>query len=180
MILEHREAVSDRWQTHLDYCAETGLPPIFDVGSSATAMGGMPGVQALHQVAVDRADVLWPTVMMGGTGPLWLVALFHERPRTTPVKSPGVEVIYTAPDAATHLAAMSTVDEQRTSAFRKRPADLPPAIHWAYAPTSCPGAPVNWDSLPMTNFEPPVLGHGWLAWAGVAVALSALLIAFID
>ena len=32
----------------------------------------------------------------------------------------------------------------------------------------------------MTFFEPPVLGHGWLAWAGVAVALSALLIAFID
>jgi hypothetical protein len=86
---------------------------------------------------------------------------------------------YTAPDLASHSAALTTYDTRR-SAFRRRPADLPPAFQPLIAPaTQTANAPM--ETLPLAEAQTVLsIGRdGWVAWTTVAVAIILLAIALV-
>ncbi len=172
--------IATEWQGDLDASIETGEAPAFDLGAGATILGGIPGILAMEMLDGARRDSARPVAAGGGAGLLWLSGLVHRRPSDMPPKSPAIVTAYTGPDPATHLAAMTTLDLRRSS-FRRRPANLPPAMQPPFAPVSHPGAATAWESLPFWEAELPadVHGDGWAAWTAVVVAVALILIALI-
>lgn len=166
------------WQQELDLSLETGEAPVFDLGVSDTGLDGMAAALAVALLDAVRKDVSAPLAMAGGTGPLWLANLFHQRPATTPPHSPATTVAYTAPDLATHMAELQTLDT-RTSVFRRRPADLPPWVQTAAQPSSHPGAVQTWETFPLAAATLAARRDGWVAWSAVALAGALLLIALV-
>jgi len=169
-------AIDEAWQQELDLSLETGESPLFDVGASTGGLEGMNGVLALWRMDAGRRDLTAPVVTAGGMSGAWLAALHHVRPDDTPVRSPAIITAYTAPDIATHMAGQTLWDTRR-SAFRRRPADVPPWAHGAVVPEALPGAPAPWETLPLSVTARNGGRDGWLAWAGVVLAVALLLIA---
>jgi hypothetical protein len=97
-------------------------------------------------------------------------------PPNAPARTPPTITAYTAPDRATHLAALTTWDTRR-SAYHRRPQQLPPWVPLEAAPETNPAAPERWESIPLARFSTRTGRDGWLAWAGVVMAVALLLIA---
>ena len=169
-------AINEAWQQELDLSLETGESPLFDVGASTGGLEGMNGMLALWRMDAERRDLTAPVVTAGGMCGTWLAALHHSRPDDTPPRSPVTATAYTAPDVAAHMASQTLWDTRR-SAFRRRPAEVPPWAQPAVVPDAVPGAPVPWEALPLSAAVPSTGRDGWLAWAGVVLAIALLLIA---
>ncbi len=169
-------AIDAAWQQELDLTLETGESPLFDVGAMADGQEGMNGLLALWRMDAGRRDLTAPVVIAGGMSGTWLAALHHTRPDDTPARSPAIVTAFTAPDVATHLASQTLWDTRR-SAFRRRPAKVPPWAQPAVVPDAMPGASASWETL-LLSVEARMGGQdGWLAWAGVVLAVALLLIA---
>ncbi len=164
----------------LDLSLETGEAPVYDLGAGAGAFDGLAGALAANLLDAERSDTAMPLVAGGGSSGTWLIPLFHDRPANMPSRMPATATVFTGPDLATHAAAMTTWDVRR-SPFRRRPADLAPALQTLLAPRTRPGAALAGESLPLVESERPLAlrGDDWLAWAAVVAALVMVLIALL-
>jgi hypothetical protein len=189
-------ATVQQWQTELDASLETGETPVFYLGHGSSMLGELAGPLALQWLDEGRRDTRMPLAAGGGEAPFWLPALFHQRSADAPLLSPSTVFAFTAPDPATHAAALNTLDTRRWR-FRRRPADLPPGFQPTFIPYVQAG-PFAAESLPMQlvtaadlpNANAPengapspsaVLGErdGWVAWAAVVMTVALLLIALV-
>lgn len=173
------QPIARAWQVELDTGLETGEAPFFGLGPQQSILPGMAGLMALALVEAERDDTLAPVVVAGGTSPLWLAALLHDRPAHAPLGSPGVIAAYTAPDPATHCATLTTYDTRR-SVFRRRPAGLPPAFQPVVVPTT-QAANTPLEMLPLAEAQTSMAfgRDGWVAWTTVAAAVVLFALAFI-
>jgi hypothetical protein len=115
----------------------------------------------------------------------------HQRATDTPLLSPATVFCYTAPDRATHSAALTLLDTRR-SQFRRRPADLPPAFQPLFA-ANVQAGPFMGETLPLQLASPAAAPagaaaddlalsrgrDGWAAWTAVVAAVALLLIALV-
>ncbi len=180
-------AVADQWQADLDAGLETGETPLFYTGFGAGALGELAGPLALQWLDEERRDTRMPLAVGGGLAPFWLVALLHQRPPAAPLLSPASVFAFTAPDPATHVAALNLLDTRR-SHFRPRPAGLPPGFQPLFVAYVQAG-PFMAETLPLQlaspAFVPPITAEsadrrdGWVAWTAVVVAIALLLIALV-
>ena len=168
--------IATAWRETLDLSLETGEAPVYVIDAAAGGLAGMGAVLALALLDAQRKDLTAPLLAVGGAGPLWLAALWHTRPASAPARTPPVVTAYTAPDPATHLAALTAWDIRRP-AFHHRPDGLPPWVQPDAAPEANPAAPARWECSPLTPFAAGDGRDGWLAWAGVVTAVALLLIA---
>lgn len=168
--------IATAWRETLDFSLETGEAPVYTVDASADGLAGQSALLALTLLEAGRKDLTTPQLAVGGVGPLWLATLWHPRPANAPARTPPTTTVYTAPDVATHLAALTTWDI-RHSAYYRRPQQLPPWVQPEAAPETNPAAPASWQSIPLARFSTRAGRDGWLAWAGVVVAVALLLIA---
>jgi len=164
------------WQETLDRSLETGEAPIYVIDALAGGLAGMHAILALALLDAQRKDLAAPRLAVGGAGPLWLAALWHARPESTPLRTPPTVTAFTAPDIATHLAALTTWDT-RHAAFHRRAQALPPWVQPDAAAEMNPAATDRWEAAPLTRFVATTGRDGWLAWAGVVMAMALLLIA---
>jgi len=170
------ESIARAWRATLDLGLETGEAPVYTVGAPGDGLTGQATVMALAMLDAGRKDLTMPLVTVGGVGPLWLAALWHPRPTNAPAQTPPTTIAYTAPDVATHLAALTTWDT-RQAAYYRRPQQLPPWVQPEAAPETNPAAPEPWQSIPLARFSARGERDGWLAWAGIVMAVALLLIA---
>ena len=178
-------ATAAQWQAELDAGLETGETPVFYLGQGAGMLGELAGPLALQWLDERRRDTRMPLAAGGGAAPFWLPALFHQRAADAPLLSPAAVFCFTAPDRATHTAALNTLDTRR-GRFRRRPADLPPGFQPLFVPTTQAG-PFPAESLPMQLAtaddgaapNAPSVRDGWVAWAAMVVAVALLLIALV-
>jgi hypothetical protein len=170
------QTIADAWRQTLDLSLETGESPIFSVDALAGGLAGVHTAVALALLDAQRSDLTAPTLAIGGVSPEWLAVLWHERPESAPRRTPPTAIAYTAPDAATQLAAR-TVWDTRRSAFYQRPANLPP---WAQIEADATPVARRWDVAPLRRFTDSSGRDGWLAWAGVVTAVALLLIALLS
>ncbi|HQY93589.1 hypothetical protein [Caldilinea sp.] len=168
--------IATQWRGTLDLSLESGEAPVFTIDATASGLAGMNAVLALALLDAHRNDLAAPRLTVGGTSPLWLAALWHTRPPNAPLRTLPTVTAYTAPDVATHLAALTTWDTQR-AAFHRRAHDLPPWAAPAVAPETNPAAGGRWETSPLARFSDAAGSDGWLAWAGVVMAVALLLIA---
>ncbi|HHY55468.1 MAG TPA: hypothetical protein GYA08_08525 [Chloroflexi bacterium] len=168
--------IATTWRETLDLSLETGEAPVFTVDAPADALAGQAAILALGLLDAERKDLTTPWLAVGGLGPFWLAALWHPHPANAPARTPSIITAYTAPDIATHLAALTTWDT-RHSAYYRRPQQLPPWVQPEAAPETNPAAPSRWQSIPLARFSEHNERDGWLAWAGVVTAVALLLIA---
>jgi hypothetical protein len=169
-------SIATAWREALDLSLETGEAPVYTIDASADALAGQAAMLALVLLEAGRKDLAAPQLAVGGTGTLWLAALWQPRPANAPARTPPTITAYTAPDRATHLAALTTWDTRR-SAYHRRPQQLPPWVPLEAAPETNPAAPERWESIPLARFSTRTGRDGWLAWAGVVMAVALLLIA---
>lgn len=170
------QTIADAWRQTLDLSLETGESPIFSVDALAGGLASVHTAVALALLDAQRSDLTAPTLAIGGVSPEWLAVLWHERPESAPRRTPPTAIAYTAPDAATQLAARTTWDTRR-SAFHQRPANLPP---WAQLEAEATSVARRWDVAPLHRFTDSSGRDGWLAWAGVVMAIALLLIALLS
>jgi hypothetical protein len=157
-------------------------------------LGELTGPLALQWLDEERRDTRMPLAVGGGLAPFWLAALLHQRSTDAPLLSPAAVFSFTAPDPATHAAALNLLDTRR-SQFRPRPADLPPGFQPTFA-ANVQAGPFAAESLPLqlaslssqaTSAQAPeyapasiVEGRdGWAAWTAVVAAVALLLIALV-
>ena len=171
------QGVAEEWRRLLDLALETGESPLFGGGASSGGLTSLQAVQALAVLDAERQDGATPALVLGGTSPLWLAALWlvpEPQARTFPTA-----IFYSAPDRATHLAAQTTL-ETRRSPFYQRPANLPAWAQPDAAPASASAIPEGWETDPLTRFQRPGQRDGWLAWGGLVAAVALLLIALLS
>ena len=140
-------AAVEGWQAELDAGLETGETPVFPLGFGAGMLGELAGPLALQSLDEMRRDTRMPLAVGGGPAPFWLPALLHQRAADTPPLSPAAVFCFTAPDRATHTAALNTLDTRRLR-FRRRPGGLPPG----FGPLFVAGAgigPFPGETLPL-------------------------------
>ena len=169
-------AIDEAWQQELDLSLETGESPSFDIGAMGNGQEGMNGILALWRMDARRCDLAAPVVTAGGMSGTWLASLHHARPDDTPARSPAITTAFTAPDPATHMASQ-TLWVARRSPFRRRPARVPPWVQQVAVPDTVPGASAFWETLLFRVTNTSGGQDGWLAWAGVVLAVALLLIA---
>ena len=193
------EAIVAQWQAELDAGLEVGETPVFYLGQGPAMLGELVGPLALQWLDEERRDTRMPLAAGGGLGPYWLAALLHQRAADAPLLSPATVFSYTAPDPATHAAALNLLDTRR-SQFRRRPADLPPgfqptfvanvqagpfaaeALPLQLASLSSRAANMNVSASHPADHTPAFLTggrDGWVAWTAVVVAVALLLIALV-
>jgi hypothetical protein len=172
------QTIADAWREMLDLSLETGETSVFSVDALAGGLASVHAVVALALLDAQRSDLTTSTLVIGGVNPQWLAALWHERPDSAPRRTPPTAIAFSAPDAATQLAARTAWDTRR-SAFYQRPANLPP---WAQPEAGADKASValRWDVAPLRRFVDSSGRDGWLAWAGVVTAIALLLIALLS
>lgn len=170
--------IATAWREMLDLSLETGEAPIYAVDAPMDGLTGQAAVLALALLDAGRKDLTTPWLAVGGVGPLWLAMLWHQRPASAPARTPPTITAYTAPDVATHLAALTTWDTRR-SAHYQRPQQLPPWVRLEAAPETNPAAPERWQSIPLARFSTHAGRDSWLAWTGVVMAVALLLIAIL-
>jgi hypothetical protein len=191
------DAIVAQWQAELDASLEIGETPVFYLGEGQGMLAELVGPLALQWLDEERRDTRMPLAVGGGPSPFWLAALLHQRSPDAPLLSPATVFSFTAPDPATHVAALNVLDTRR-SHFRRRPADLPPGfqplfvanvqagpfaagtlpLQLATLPSSVPAA------LPQAPYEDArgslATGRdGWVAWTAVVAAVALLLIALV-
>ena len=172
------QTIAEAWSETLDLSLETGESPVFSVDALAGGLAGVHTAVALALLDAQRSDLTAPSLSIGGASPEWLAALWHERPESVPRRTPPTIIAFSAPDAATQLAARTTWDTRR-SAFHRRTANLPP---WTQPEAGADKASVTlrWDAAPLRRFADSSGRDGWLAWAGVVTAIALLLIALLS
>jgi hypothetical protein len=182
-----------QWQAELDAGLETGETPVFYLGYGPGMLGELAGPLALQWLDEERRDTRMPLAVGGGLAPFWLPALLHQRAADAPLLSPATVFAFSAPDRATHTAALNTLDTRRPR-FRRRPAGLPPGFQPAFVANTQAG-PFAAESLPMhlattgapfatagsESGAPAAAGtrDGLAAWAAVVIAVAMLLIALV-
>jgi hypothetical protein len=193
------DAVVAQWQAELDAGLETGETPVFFLGFGPAVLGELTGPLALQWLDDERHDTRMPLAAGGGLAPFWLAALLHQRAAGAPLLSPASVFAYTAPDPATHAAALNLLDTRR-SPFRRRPADLPPGFQPAFVagvqagPFAAEALPLQlgsraaqeayWESAAVPGLEAEAAAtaarrDGWVAWTAVVAAVALLLIALV-
>jgi hypothetical protein len=185
------EAIVTQWQAELDAGLEIGETPVFYLGYGPAMLGELAGPLALQWLDEERRDTRMPLAAGGGLSPYWLASLLHQRAADTPPRSPATVFCFTAPDRATHTAALTLLDTRR-SQFRRRPADLPPGFQPQFVPGVQAG-PFLGEMLPLqlaasdpmptrAADETDFLSRGrdgWVAWTAVVAAVALLLIALV-
>lgn len=169
-------SIETSWREILDLSVETGESPLYVVDAVTDGVRGTNAILALALVDAGRKDLAAPAIAVGGAVPLWLAGLWHLRPQGASPRTPTTITHYTAPDLATHLAALTTLDTRR-STFYRRPGNLPLWAQSEAMPEANPAAPERWETSPLARFSSTDGRDGWLAWAGVVTAIALLLIA---
>jgi hypothetical protein len=190
------DAIVAQWQAELDASLEIGETPVFYLGEGQGMLAELVGPLALQWLDEDRRDTRMPLAVGGGPSPFWLAALLHQRSPNAPLLSPAAVFSFTAPDPATHVAALNTLDTRR-SQFRRRPADLPPGFQPLFV-ANVQAGPFAAGTLPLQLATLPPPGpatapnaldaaggslaggrDGWVAWTAVVAAVVLLLIALV-
>jgi hypothetical protein len=177
-------ATVSQWGAELDAGLETGETPVFQLGYGAGMLGELAGPLALQWLDEARRDTRMPLAVGGGPAPFWLPALLHQRGADAPPLSPAAVFCYTAPDRATHMAALNTLDTRRLR-FRRRPAGLPPGFQAPFVadvqagPFPAATLPLQLATLPPGARHAASQRDGWVAWAAVVMAVALLLIALV-
>ena len=172
-------ALADHWQDAVDQGLETGEAPVLDGGVTASPLDGAGPLLALAELAASRRDAQKPLLAAGGVTPWWLILLLRPPATTDPTPTPDPQIAFTAPDPATHQAALTAWD-RRQSPYRDRPASLPIALQTHFTPDDRPAAAAGLESLPFALAAvEPAPRDGWVAWAAVVVVLILLLLAII-
>ncbi len=184
----HQHATLDRWQTQAEHATEAeaqaddaSAPPLH-LGPVEDALVGLPGLRALHAFADHRRDLAAPTVLAGGDGGSWLLALAEQHSAPPLVNVDAGE-------------ASSQVDSNQTDSGAKEPLPLyvlyggvdratyaassDDVLGWQLAPARQPGAPLAWSALPFVPTRLLRAQERWTAWGGVALAVALLLAALI-
>ena len=142
------EAIVAQWQAELDAGLEIGETPVFYLGQGPAMLGELAGPLALQWLDEERRDTRMPLAAGGGLGPYLAGRL---APPTlaadAPLLSPATVFSYTAPDPATHAAALNLLDTRR-SQFRRRPADLPPGFQPTFV-ANVQAGPFAAETLPL-------------------------------
>lgn len=170
------QGIAEAWRQRLDLGQEVGESPIFTVDALSDGLSGANAILALTLLDAERRDLTTPALLIGGVSPLWLAALWRKPSPNMPQRTTPTVVIYTAPDVATHRAACAVWDARRSSSFR-RPGASPAWAQVEAGPAANPGTPERWEVAPLSRFAAAQGRDGWLAWAGVVLALSLLLVA---
>lgn len=170
------QSIAEAWHQWLDLGQETGESPIFTVDALSDGLTGANAILALALLDAGRRDLTTPALLIGGVSPLWLAALWRNGPPVEARDTTPTVVVYTAPDSATHRAAC-TVWDVRRSPFLQRPGAAPPWAQAEAGPDANHGLPERWDVASLSRFASTQGRDGWLAWAGVVMALVLLLIA---
>ena len=166
-------AIADQWQDAVDQGLETGEAPVLDGGVATAPLDDAGPLLALAELAASRRDAAKPLLAAGGATPWWLLLLLRPSAANDP------QIAFTAPDPATHQAAMTTWD-RRQSPYRDRPASLPLALQAQFTPDDRPASAAGLESLPFAvAAAEPAPRDGWVAWAAVVVVLILLLLAII-
>jgi hypothetical protein len=191
------DAIVAQWQAELDASLEIGETPVFYLGEGQGMLAELVGPLALQWLDEERRDTRMPLAVGGGPSPYWLAALLHQRSPDAPLLSPATVFSFTAPDAATHVAALNVLDTRR-SQFRRRPADLPPGFQPLFV-ANVQAGPFAAETLPLQLATLPPPGpvasppstydgahgssaggrDGWVAWSAVVAAVALLLIALV-
>ena len=167
----------DQWQEAIDQGLEMGEAPVLDGGVAPAPLDSAGLLLATAELAHRRRDATNLLLATGGATAWWLVLLL--RPPAADETAPALRVAYTAPDPATHQAALTAWD-RRLSPHRARPADLPVALQPPYTPEEHSAVAAGLETLPFAlAAETTAPRDGWVAWAAVVVALVLLLLAII-
>lgn len=170
------QSIAEAWRQWLDLGQEVGESPIFTVDALSDGLSGANAILALTLLDAERRDLTTPALLIGGVSPLWLAALWREPSPGMPQRTAPTAVIYTAPDVATHRAACAVWDARRSPFFR-RPGSAPAWAEMEAGPAANPGMPERWEVAPLSRFAAAQGRDGWLAWAGIILALLLLLVA---
>ena len=178
------KAIIEQWQADTAYSLEAGGKPILNLGSSNTTLDGLLGIRALQKMNGEQENIVQPLVAMGGQSSLWLFVLLqttrihsNSRPNDEQPYSNRTnhfadepDIIFTASDPATHIAALTTQSSaSQSSASRINSANIrSPKVRWTgldigmshlFAPASEPGANSPIESLPFTIEPVRTLHH---------------------
>jgi hypothetical protein len=170
-------AIAAQWQDATDQGLETGEAPVLDGGVAPAPLDGAGPLLALADLSAQRGDATRPLLAVGGVTPWWLILLLRRADSTAPTPEP--QLAYTAPDPATHQAALTAWD-RRQSPYRAQPAALPTALQTPFTPADRPSAATGLETLLFAlSAAAPAPRDGWVAWGAVVVALILLLLAAI-
>jgi hypothetical protein len=172
-------AIAAQWQDATDQGLETGEPPVLDGGVAPACLDGAGSLLAMADLSIQRADATRPMLAAGGVTPWWLILLLRPPAVTVTAPKPDPQLAYTAPDPATHQAALTTWD-RRQSPYRTQPAALPIALQTPFTPEDRPAAAAGMETqLFALSAAEQAPRDGWVAWVAVVVALILLLLAAI-
>lgn len=180
--------MAQAWQAQLAESLEAGEMLWLESGLSRQTVAHLPMLPALDQLAHQRNDVTTPGLFLGGDGVVWTAALMSQATERTRGDSPALTLHYGGADQATYLASMATLPAPSTHTRRQRTTGLPVGMQAPLLPTSQPGAPPTWSTLPLLLAEQANAASQehtsadeaslpWLSWLTILVVISLLITA---
>ncbi len=192
MLPEYTPAeLSTRWQREIGLQLEAGQNSAFHLGYDFQLVDHAQGLLALRMLAAQRLDLSRPSVIAGGTGPLWLDLLLDQPAPPNSLLTPPLHVIYGGADMATVLASRTLYADGsrslRKAAYRQPPAGLPNAFVDQLAPRAAPSPATEWNAYPLWEIDRAQVGRkwampedeDWLAYATIMLAVLLLLAAIV-
>ena len=197
---------SQAWRRLADNANESGETPLFALGLDSLYLGGLLKLLALSRLARQNLGPQHPTIVTGGDGWLWLLAMLVWRPavggyRRHSAAGPGAAseeeaeglsdgsgdsgrtVLYAGADSALYAAALNLAGQQGDRGT------TPPGLDWSVrssTPAGVEGSDI--ELLPALTGqaylpEPAAsLDNGWLSkgerWVGGLLAFALLVASF--
>jgi len=179
----HPMALPAAWQADLEAGLEAGQTPLLDLGISASPLGGLPALSALHQLAADRVDVTMPLIVVGGSDAGWPAALLLVTAR--PQRSSAAAIAYAGADWSSYLASL-TVLTPHAPLGSGRNAATPASMTPLFMPSGQADASLRAEVLPFALVEAidssgqlTALPDDWVTWGALGITVSLILLALL-
>lgn len=198
LLNQTRDDIVNSWQQQSDLALEAGQTPLFALGARD---GNLENLTALYAYEVCRsrhARGLPPLTLVGGAGPIWLLALLHVPMPAQRNAEPDIHggngddggIAYIGADPAMAVAAATMTDPASAANHRRRlmppPGGLGLGFQEQICPTSLPAQPVRWSAFPLAvgPAEPAPAGPtgvepNWSAAAALLLAAALILLAIL-
>jgi hypothetical protein len=177
--------VAQAWQAQVEESLEAGEMLWLEGSLSRRTVDRLPLLLALDLLARQRTDVTAPGLFLGGDGVVWTAALMRQAAEGTGRVSPTLTLSYGGADPVSYMAALATLPGPSAHTRRQGATGLPVGMQAQLLPTSQPGAPPPWSSLPFLLAEQAtaaasdraVVAEAWLPWVTILVVIGLLLTA---
>jgi hypothetical protein len=182
-------AIAAAWKAELENKQEAGATLLLNAGAPSLAYGGLATLLAFQSWMAQRTDMTTPTLVAGGSSPLWLGLLLGP---TDGTGAPEPAVVFGGPDPATFQASVATSASGIAIPPAMVAAGTPAEYTTWLAPRLQPGAVAPWEALPFVEIgerpQPSLVANDtrpmdptadWIAWGTMLLALCLVLSALL-